>query len=147
MTVWQPGVRVKTWACVCSNPSRENITKTSTWREISVYLSVLQLLLQFIRWMLGYVHHTLPVQWHLQGFSRNLKVSGLCVWVFVCSLPLMRCWHVVGRSLLSKKNVSGCDWVPQFNTVSIQPACADKPIHAHTVQSLFKRQTRALLLS
>lgn len=50
---------------------------------------------------------------------------------------------------LIKKQVSGSDWVSQFNTVSIQPACADEPkhTHRHALQSLFKRQTRAVLLS
>ncbi len=56
-------------------------------------------------------------------------VMVVCVRV-CCSLPLMSCWHPGGRSLL-KKQVSGSDWVSQFNTVSIQPAHADKPIHAH----------------
>lgn len=58
----------------------------------------------------------------------------LCVFAALC--PLMSYWHI-GRRILLKNKTTG--WVSQFNT--------SRHTHAHTTSSLFKRQTRAVLLS
>lgn len=76
--------------------------------------------------------------------------TSLCVCVCLCvcrSLPLMSCWHTGGRSLLKKTSV----WI--WLGVTLQPRKHSTSLHRRSraltlaLQSLFKRQTRAVLLS
>lgn len=102
----------------------------------------------------------------VSGFSRSgLNVSA-CMFVSVrhygcvcicCSLPLMSCWHTDGKSLLKKTSV----WIWLDVTVQNCNHSTSKRrqthtcthihtrmhIHAHNLQSVFKWQTRAVLLS
>lgn len=90
----------------------------------------------------------------ISEFSGSLVYVCLCVHITVCvclcvcrSLPLMSCWHTGGRSLLKKTSV----WI--WLGVTLQPRKHSTSMHRRSraltlaLQSLFKRQTRAVLLS